>query len=188
MDIVFNFWLGVAVISIIGTLAHFVYDWTHHNKILGLFVAVNESVWEHIKIAITPTLLWSLYDGIIYGIYPNYFLGKFLSLLVLVVLMPTLFYLYEKFLKRDILFLNIAIFYISIMFSQLVFYVIICQSPISSLAQYLSCLGTFVFFGAYMTLTLKPLNNIIFKDPITGKYGFRGHAHHLKIKKPSQKK
>ena len=60
-------WLGFVIISVVGTLAHFLYDFSHHNKIVGLFAAVNESTWEHIKIALTPTFLWSLYDGYLYG-------------------------------------------------------------------------------------------------------------------------
>ena len=44
--------ISIIVISIIGTLSHFLYDISNHNKILGLFTAVNESTWEHIKIAL----------------------------------------------------------------------------------------------------------------------------------------
>ena len=180
MSITVNYWLAVIVISIVGTLAHFLYDWTHHNKIIGLFAAVNESTWEHIKIAITPTLLWSLYDGILYGANPNYFLGKFVSLIALVIIIPTLYYSYKKIFKRQILPFDIAIFYIAILFSQLLFYVIICAPPVLPVFKYLSCIGTFIFFGAYMTLTLAPLRNFIFKDPINGKYGFRAHTDLIK--------
>lgn len=49
-------WLAFIVISVVGTLFHFLYDWSNHNKIVGLFAAVNESTWEHIKIALTPTM------------------------------------------------------------------------------------------------------------------------------------
>ena len=59
--------VSIVIISIIGTLAHFLYDLTNHNKFIGIFAAVNESTWEHIKIAMTPTLLWGLIDGFIYA-------------------------------------------------------------------------------------------------------------------------
>lgn len=49
--------VSIIIISIFDTLAHFMYDMSNHNKIIGLFSAVNESTWEHIKIALTPTLL-----------------------------------------------------------------------------------------------------------------------------------
>ena len=59
------FIVGIIVICIIGTLLHFTYEWSHHKKIVALFSAVNESTWEHIKIAMTPTILWSIFYGYI---------------------------------------------------------------------------------------------------------------------------
>ena len=72
---------SIIVISVIGTLSHFLYDFSNQNKIIGIFTSVNESTWEHIKIALTPTIFWSLIDGIIYGTNPNYFFSKCISLL-----------------------------------------------------------------------------------------------------------
>ena len=68
-----------------------------------MFTAVNESTWEHIKIALTPTFLWSLYDGIIYGCNPNYFVAKATSLLSLILVIPLLFYSYKFFIKKNII-------------------------------------------------------------------------------------
>ena len=73
--------ISIIIISIIGTISHFLYDIFKHNKIVGLFTSVNESTWEHIKIALTPTIIWGLIDGYIYGMNPNYFLAKFVSLI-----------------------------------------------------------------------------------------------------------
>ena len=96
-------WLSFIVISVVGTLFHFLYDWSNHNKIIGLFAAVNESTWEHIKIALTPTLLWGVIDGLLYGMNPNYFLAKSMSLLAMIFLIPILFYLYSAILKKHVL-------------------------------------------------------------------------------------
>ena len=189
MDTAFSLWLGIIVISLIGTLAHFLYEWSHHNRIIGLFAAVNESTWEHIKLALTPTFLWSIYDGALYGLNPNYFLAKLASLLVLIFFIPLVFYSYKRLTKKEILVVDIITFYAAIILSQFTFYAILIAPAISPVFQYLSCLGTFVLFGAYMTLTLQPLKNLIFKDPITGKYGFRGHTDLIKsIKKHHHKK
>ena len=175
MDQVFSFWFGVAVISVIGTIAHFLYDWSNHNKIVGLFAAVNESTWEHIKIALTPTLLYSLYDGYIYGTYKSYFFAKLISLLLVIILIPLIYYLYNLILKKDLFFINILIFYFTIFISQLVFYNLLKINNISFLTQYISCILLFILFGCYLLLTLLPLEIELFKDPITNKYGFKGH-------------
>ena len=183
MDTTFYLWLGVIVISTVGTIAHFLYDWTGKNHIIGLFAAVNESTWEHIKIALTPTILWSLYDGYLYGENRNYYFAKLISLLALVIIIPLLFYGYKKIAKKDILILDIAIFYIAIILSQLTFYAILNLAPLDRLVAYLSCIGLFIFFGCYMTLTLEPLRNFLFLDPITNRYGFRAHSNPFKRKK-----
>ena len=46
-----NIVIAIIFISVIGTLLHFMYEWSGHNKVVSLFAAVNESTWEHIKIA-----------------------------------------------------------------------------------------------------------------------------------------
>jgi len=169
-------WVGIVIISLFGTLAHFLYDISKHNKILGLFTAVNESTWEHIKIALTPTILWSLVDGYIYGRDPNYFLAKLASLVTIVIVIPTIFYSYKLITKKPVLFIDVTTFYFAIILSQFVFYKIIEAPDINFLGTYLSCAGTFCFFGAYTLLTLMPLKLKIFLDPITNRYGFRGHS------------
>ena len=143
---------------------------------MGLFTSVNESTWEHIKIALTPTLLWGLIDGFIYGENPNYFVAKCASLLIIIALMPTLYYGYKILIKREIFYLNILIFYIVIIASQLVFYILLKATGFPYIIRYLSCAGTFVIFGGYMIHTLLPAKSFIFKDPITDKYGYKGHT------------
>ena len=97
MDLIISF----LFVSIIGTLFHFTYDYFNHNKIVSLFAAVNESTWEHIKIALTPMFLWGLYDGYVYGFSPNYFLAKSISLLAVIIIIPLLFYGYKLITKKS---------------------------------------------------------------------------------------
>ena len=42
--------IGFFVVGILGTLFHFVYDWSGQMWFVGLFVPVNESTWEHMKL------------------------------------------------------------------------------------------------------------------------------------------
>ena len=175
--------ISIIIISIVGTLSHFLYDLTNHNKFVGVIAAVNESTWEHIKIALTPTLLWGLVDGFIYGINPNYFFAKTISLITIIILMPLLFYGHKYVAKKDYFIFDIATFYIVIISSQLVFYYLLRIEPISFIIHYISCVGLFIVFGFYMILTLLPIENFIFKDPLTNKYGYKAHSEQFSIKK-----
>ena len=161
--------ISIIIISIIGTLSHFLYDISNHNKIVGLFSAVNESTWEHIKIALTPTLLWGLIDGLIYGTNQNYFLAKFVSLFLIIILMPTLYYGHKAIIKKEIFILDIISFYIVIISSQLIFHLILKLDTIPYIVQYLSCAGTFILFGGYMIHTLMPAKSFIFEE-MKGKF------------------
>ena len=111
-------WIGFIVISIVGTLLHFLYEISGHNKVVAIFAAVNESTWEHIKIALTPTFLWGLLDGFKYGTSPNYFIAKSASLLVIVFLIPIIFYTYTAITKKAVLWFDIIYFYITILYDQ----------------------------------------------------------------------
>ena len=95
-------WISFIVISIVGTLLHFLYEMSGHNKIAAIFAAVNESTWEHIKIALTPMFLWGLYDGYVYGFSPNYFLAKSISLLAVIIIISLLFCILLNYIQYHI--------------------------------------------------------------------------------------
>ena len=182
-----EFVVSSIVISAVGTLAHFLYDMTNHNKFIGLFTAVNESTWEHIKIALTPMLLCGLYDGFVYGENPNYFLAKLVSLLTPIILIPCIFYGYKAISKKPILVIDITSFYIVIFLGQFLFKTIIDLPTVLHVVDYLACVGVFVIFGAYAVLTLMPLKLFLFKDPISKKYGFRAHTETFNFFKKKKK-
>ncbi len=170
-------YVGMVVIAIIGTSLHFLYELSGHNKFVALFAAVNESTWEHIKICMTPTIIWSLYDGFVYGLNPNYLVAKSLSLLTIIILIPTLFYLYTAFTKKSILFVDVICFYITVVCSQQIFKYFINMEALPFLCTYFCVILLLIEVGCYMILTYRPIKNFIFEDPITHKYGLRGHSH-----------
>lgn len=180
---------SIILISIIGTLSHFLYDLSNHNKVIGLFSAVNESTWEHIKIALTPTLLWGIVDGFLYGSLSNYFFAKCISILIIIILMPCLFYGYQLITKKDIVAFDIIIFYIVIISSQVLFFILLRRIPdVGFIVNYISCIGIFLLFGGYMIHTLMPAKSMLFKDPLTNRYGFKGHSEEFSITKKKERK
>jgi hypothetical protein len=58
---------GWLLISGLGSMLHFTYQWTNCNWVVGLFVAVNESVFEHMKILSLPVFLFWLISFVIYS-------------------------------------------------------------------------------------------------------------------------
>lgn len=56
-----EFFIDIVVVSIIGTILHFLYEFSGKNLLVAMFSAVNESVWEHIKIAVMPTYIVAIF-------------------------------------------------------------------------------------------------------------------------------
>ena len=175
--------ITVIICIILGILLHFTYEWSGENMLVGLFSAVNESTWEHIKIALTATFVWSLVDGFLYGKLNNYFFSKTISILILIVLIPLIFYGFKWLFGKSYFFIDILIFYIVIVISQMIFIKSLSLPEVSYLVNYLSIVFLFIIFGFYMILTLMPLKNFFFKDPITKKYGIDGHYRYFRKKR-----
>lgn len=45
---------------VLGTLLHFTFQWSNQNYLVALFSAVNESVWEHLKLVFFPMFFTTL--------------------------------------------------------------------------------------------------------------------------------
>jgi hypothetical protein len=54
--------LGAFFIIFLGSLLHFTYKWSGRFWLVGIFSAVNESTWEHLKLAVFPATLWFLFE------------------------------------------------------------------------------------------------------------------------------
>lgn len=108
--------LGTVFVLIAGTLNHFLYEWSGFHPLAGLFVPVNESTWEHMKLLFFPMLFCSLlinaklkaeYPGITNALLSGLLLGTFL--------IPVLFYTYTGILGRHLLPLDIGVFALSVL-------------------------------------------------------------------------
>ena len=55
-----HLFIGMLIVAALGTLFHFAYDFTGQNRLIGLFVAINESTWEHMKLLFFPLFFFAL--------------------------------------------------------------------------------------------------------------------------------
>jgi hypothetical protein len=153
-----------------------VYEWSGQNPLVGLFVAVNESTWEHIKLIIFPSLLLMIIEYPFFKKYPNFIVGSFISLLMMILLIPILFYGYQFITGKDVFILDILDFIISIIIGQLVFNKIMKSKDSSNICQLSSLIGLIIIIICYFVFTYFPPKIFIFQDPITNKYGIEGHS------------
>lgn len=102
-------WLGWCFTVIAGTLLHFLYAWTQENRVVGLYSAISESTWEHLKLLFFPSLAYTIWEYLWIGHrYPGYVLRRFQGTVLGMLAILALFYTYTgicgtNFLPADIL-------------------------------------------------------------------------------------
>ena len=84
---------GIFALSVLGFLLHYLFSWTQETSVLGFFVPVNESIWEHLKLGFLSLVLFSVPEYFqIRKIVHNYFLSKWIGVLVLELNILLIFY------------------------------------------------------------------------------------------------
>lgn len=172
------FTLGIIIVILMGTLFHFVYDFTKLD-IIGVFVPVNESVFEHLKLIIWPILIY-VYVG--YFIYRNkynidsrnFFYNTYLSIYISIAIVLSGYYIVFGMFGRSSVIFDIALYMLSIVIS---FRVIIKNyinkdiKPISEKIIFYSIILTIVLVSIF---TFFPPKIPFFFDSKNNIYGIRG--------------
>lgn len=171
-----SWWMTVPLV-VVGTLLHFAYDWSGHRRWVAVFSAVNESYWEHTKLAVWPVALWLVVLFALGGHQHTAFIpAATISLFSIPLTMVGIVVLYKRVTGRNVLWLDIAVFALVIVLSQTIFVQMIQQLAPGTVTVALSIAYLVGMLGAFVTHTLSPPDEPdIFIDPITGKYGIDGH-------------
>lgn len=106
-------------ISILGTLLHFTYDWSAKNPAAGLFSAVNESTWEHLKLLFFPMLFLTILEYFLHTkpLPDNFLQSRALGILAGIGFIVSGFYTIQGVLGKNYGFLNILLYYVAVIFS-----------------------------------------------------------------------
>lgn len=163
---------GVLTIAILGFLLHHVYDLTGASKIIGWFVPVNESVWEHLKLGYWSLVLFSImeYFQVRYRVN-NYYLAKLAGLLAMEMTIIMIYYGYNYVTGKDIFLLDISSYIIGVVVCQYLTYLLFRMRSFSNLVNRISLaagIAIGVFFGA---VTYYPPHIDLFKDNNNNTYG-----------------
>ena len=167
--------IGAVFTIVLGVFLHFLFDMTNRNVIAALFSAVNESIWEHMKLLFYPMFLFAIIESKFIGNeYEQFWCVKLKGILEGLLLIPVFYYAYTGILGISADWMNIAIFIIS---TVIVFWKEMrlfkkgrkCFFD-DEKAVVCLCLISIVF----SVLTFSPLEIPLFEDPVTGNYGFYG--------------
>lgn len=168
---------GFIFTSIAGTLLHFLFDWTGQHVAAALFSAVNESIWEHMKLIYYPMLIFALIEYRAWGRgMAHFWCVKLRGILLALVLIPAIYYMYTGMLGRSADWFNIAIFFIvaGVAYRQ---ETVRFRKEKACLLPGWAAFGLICLIGViFILLTFVPPHIPLFRDPVTGGFGFRGDA------------
>lgn len=100
---------------ILGSICHFLYEFSDYNPFLALIVPVNESVWEHLKLVFFPVLFLTIAEYSLRRPNPSMlFASRFVGVIFAMAAITVLFYLYTFIAGRSILLLDILIYFTGI--------------------------------------------------------------------------
>lgn len=104
---------ALAVIAI-GSSLHFTWELSGRNTIAAVFSSVNESTWEHLKMAFWPALALAPIHRLIYGDMPGFLFGTAIRCLLSPLIILALFYGYVAILGTNYLVLDICVFAVAV--------------------------------------------------------------------------
>ena len=106
---------GVVFTAVLGILLHYTFEWSGRNLLVAFFAPTNESYFEHLKLLLTPFLLWMLVEYVYYGQYMHAFVpAKVISLYVGMFLMVALHLAYTSIAKAPVVWGSILVFIVTV--------------------------------------------------------------------------
>ncbi|MGE5561095.1 MAG: DUF6512 family protein [Chloroflexota bacterium] len=162
---------GIAITLVAGTLSHFVFEWLGRWPPLALVFPVNESTWEHLKLAFWPMLLWALVERpALRGRVNNFLAAEVTGITVAITAITVIFYTYTGIIGHDVMWLDLLDFAVSVALGYIVRLRIMGAEPAPGRAAAAAAvIGALLV--AFLTFTFFPPAAELFRDPRTGEYG-----------------
>ena len=158
---------------ILGTLLHFTYEWSGENLFIGSFSAVNESVWEHLKLVFYPMLIAAIVEYFfVKDVSNNYVEAKTIGIFTAICFIIVSFFTYSGIIGTSIIVIDILIFIISIIWGEYVAYRLMKRENESTVTtESLSIIILVFLLLCFIIFTYLPPEVNLFRDVTTGIYG-----------------
>ena len=171
---------SVLWIALGGAVLHFAFELSDYWTPMALMAAVNESIWEHLKMYFWPGLVWALGQyTYTRHIANNYWLGKAAALAITpisIIVMYQAYFTYANAVdKTPTLWVMLVIMFIGIILAQLTSYVILSMEPLSRRTLRFAPAGLLSLLFMFSTFTYFPPKVFLFENfacyTYTGEYG-----------------
>ena len=163
---------GYFFVSALAIVLHFLYDWSGKAFYVSFFSAVNESIWEHVKIFSLPFLFWAFVELCCVRIpFRKFVASKVISLYFIVISIPVFYYAYSGIFGMSVTSVDIASGFVFTLIAFIFSYRMITKLPCIERYYKISIILLTVFCFMIVYFTYLPPKIELFRDPITGEYG-----------------
>lgn len=161
--------VGIVFIILVGPTLHFAFEWSGYWRPIAWLATVNESVWEHLKLAFWPAVVFAMAEYVAFGArVPGFWAAKGVGIALMPALIVGLFYAYTAALGESFLPLDILIFFAAVAIGQWTSYRLLSRPrpvPNPAIALLIALALAFVLFSYHTPRTG------LFRDSPTGGYG-----------------
>lgn len=161
---------GFLFTAVAGTLLHFLYEWAGKSAVAGVFSAVNESIWEHMKLIYFPMLIFSLIQRK-YADDSQFWCVKLAGNLIALLLIPMVYYTYTGALGISADWFNITIFFLAAGVAYYVETKLFQNFAFCPIPSGIALAGLFLTGALFVLFTFYPPAIPLFADPRTGLSG-----------------
>ena len=166
--------MGFLFTSVLGTFLHFLFDLTGGSVFAALISAVNESIWEHLKLLFYPMVIFALIEYFFWGKErEDFWCVKFTGILAGLVMIPVVYYTYSGILGVSADWFNITIFFLAAGLAYRLETKLFQRESACPVGQKAAVFLLCLIAIAFTVLTFTPPRIPFFRDPVTGTYGFR---------------
>ena len=164
--------IGVFIIFGLSFLSHFMYEW-FPNSIFSILFPVNESIWEHMKLIVTPVLIFSIFEYIIYkkkNISFNNFILSYAISMIVGIIIYLMIYLPINYIFGHNAIVAITLLFITFIIVEVISYYIMNYREI----KYSNIIGIGLIILMYIVfgyLTYNPIESDLFYDTQKKIYG-----------------
>ena len=153
----------------LGTILHFTYQWSGNNTLVGFFSAVNESTWEHLKLAFFPMLISCIVGYFIFNDkFPSFLCSKILGIFVSMSFIIVFFYTYTGIIGTNYASANILSFFIAILLGEYVTYKLTLNNIPCN--KHICIIILIILVTLFILFTFNPPKINLFKDPRNNSY------------------
>ena len=159
----------------LGTILHFTYNWSKNISFIGLFSAINESTWEHLKLLFFPLIITTVFGYFIFqNIFSNFLCSKTIGIITAMLFTVIFFYTYTGIIGTNYAFLNILTFALSVIIGEYAAYILTINN---FTFNKIFCISILILLTvSFFVFTFKPPKINLFKDPINGSYGIQKNS------------